>query len=72
MSKKKFLFLSVFLFALSMAVSWSIKQSNAHAAINSSKTNGEYLLYIQKDGVWQKAGSLPFDKNFQEKEIDLR
>lgn len=57
MRKKKFLFLSVFLFAPSIFASWLIKPGNAHAAIYLSKTNGEYLLNIQKNNVWQKTGS---------------
>ena len=35
------------------------------------KPNGEFIVYVHKDNAWEKAGSLPYDRFFREKEINL-
>jgi hypothetical protein len=33
--------------------------------------NGKYKIYVEKEGAWQKAGSISFDQYFRERQIDL-
>jgi hypothetical protein len=35
------------------------------------KANGEYSVYVMKDGEWREAGKLAFDQFYREREIDL-
>lgn len=35
------------------------------------KPNGEFIIYVMKDNQWKKAGAIPFDRFFREKELDL-
>jgi hypothetical protein len=35
------------------------------------KANGEYSIYVMKNGDWREAGKLSFDQFYREREIDL-
>ena len=39
--------------------------------LEKMKPNGEYVVEVFNDNKWQEAGSLSFDKDFREREIDL-
>ena len=40
-------------------------------SLETMKPNGEYVIYVSKDGKWEEAGTLAFDKFYRDREIDL-
>jgi hypothetical protein len=41
------------------------------SSLQTTKSNGEYAIFIQKQGEWQDVGRLSFDRFFRERSIDL-
>lgn len=39
--------------------------------LNKTYSNGEFVVYVQNNGEWEKAGSLPFGKNLTKEELSL-
>jgi hypothetical protein len=40
--------------------------------IEKVQPNGKYIVYVEKEGKWQEAGSMVFDMYFREREIDIK
>jgi len=40
-------------------------------SLDKMKPNGEFSIYVLRNGDWQKVGDLTFDKFFRERKIDL-
>jgi parallel beta-helix repeat protein len=57
-------FLTVFLFSAFAA-------ATPHKTRPQIRTNGEYVIYVYKDGQWDRAGALTFDRFYRQKQIDL-
>ena len=62
---------SIFILAVILLPLMMFTQVNSTPSEGSKLTNGEFIIYVLKDGAWQKAGSLGYDRFFAEKELSL-
>lgn len=62
-----FLLVPVFCLANTKAPSYQNYPISAEKEI----PNGEFTIYVMKDGGWQKVGNIPFDSYFRDKELSL-
>jgi hypothetical protein len=58
-------------FPVLVLASYPLSQYPYVPAIEKIKPNGEYSIYVMKEGKWQEAGKLVFDEFYREREIDL-
>ena len=65
------LLLTMLLIPLGAFASYTVNQYPYVPAIEKMHPNGKYIVYVEKEGKWQEAGSISFDKYFREREIDL-
>lgn len=61
----------IFLIPLAAFASYPVSQYPTITPIEKMHPNGNYAVYIEKEGKWQEAGSISFDKYFRDREIDL-
>lgn len=72
----KEVFLTVF-FVMLLAplvafASYTTQQYPNVTPIEKIHPNGKYIVYVEKGGNWQEAGSISFDMYFREREIDIK
>ena len=63
--------LTMLLIPLIAFASYPANQYPNVTPIEKMHPNGKYIVYVEKEGKWQEAGSINFDKYFREREIDL-
>lgn len=66
-----FIALVSLLFPVLVLASYPLIQYPYVPAIEKMKPNGEYSIYVMKEGKWQEAGKLIFDEFYRERGIDL-
>jgi hypothetical protein len=72
----KEVFLTVFFVVLLVPLvafaSYTTQQYPNVTPIEKMHPNGKYIVYVEKGGNWQEAGSISFDMYFREREIDIK
>jgi hypothetical protein len=66
-----FIALVSLLFPVLVLASYPLIQYPYVPRVEKMKPNGEYSIYVIKEGKWQEAGKLVFDEFYREREIDL-
>jgi hypothetical protein len=75
MQKDKLLFVTITIILLfcplMVFASYPVRQYPYVPPIEKMQYNGEYSIYVLKDGRWQEVGKLTYDEFFRERAIDL-
>jgi hypothetical protein len=51
--------------------SYPVHQYPNITPIEKMQPNGKYIVYVEKEGIWQEVGSISFDMYFRERQINL-